>query len=185
MAKRSLKPSTIMQPLPAVLVSCGDIDNQSNIITISWIGIVCSVPPMLSISVRKNRHSFQFIKQSGEFAVNFVGHELVEAVDFCGSKSGRDVEKFSACNLTSTRSEKIKSPLIAEAPVSHECVVEQTLNLGSHHIFIAEIVATHIDDKLFDENNRIDIKKFNPISYSQHARTYWSGLSQIHDLKQK
>jgi len=182
MAKKSIKPTTMLVPLPATLVTCGEYDNNPNIITISWVGIVCSEPPMLSIAVRENRYSFDLIKQSGEFVVNMTGGELIMQTDYCGNNSGRDYDKFKKTGLTPEPAEKVKSPLIKESPINLECQVRETLNLGSHHLFIAEIVATHVDEAVLDANGRLDVKKIDPLIYCTNARQYWSGLSKVHGL---
>ena len=180
MAKRSLAPSTMLVPLPAVMVSCGGFNSKANIITISWCGIVCSQPPMLSISVRENRYSFNLIKESGEFVVNIAGADLIKEVDYCGNNSGKDVNKFKETGLTPEPCEKVRSPLIKESPINLECQVRKSLDLGSHHIFIAEIVATHVDESVLDEDGRLDVKKIDPLVYATNARQYWSGLSKMH-----
>lgn len=180
MAKKSLTPTTLLMPLPAALVTCGDIDNKPNIITIAWCGIVCSKPPMLSVSITEKRYSFNLIKQSGEFVVNMTGSNLVNEVDFCGNNSGRDFDKFKETGLTPEPAQKVKAPLIKESPINLECKVSQTNNLGSHHIFIAEIVATHIDESVLNPDGALDVEKLDPLVYATYARQYWSGLSKVH-----
>jgi len=180
MAKKVLAPSTMLVPLPAVLVTCGGFTKDPNIITISWCGIVCSQPPMLSISVRENRYSFKLIKDSGEFVVNITGAPMLRAVDFCGNHSGKDHNKWEATGLTQEPAQKVRSPLIKQSPLNLECQVRKSLDLGSHHIFIAEIVATHVDEAMMDKDGRLDIKKIDPLVYGTNARQYWSGLSKLH-----
>jgi flavin reductase (DIM6/NTAB) family NADH-FMN oxidoreductase RutF len=182
MAKKTMPPSTLLVPLPAVLVTCGSFDNKPNIITIAWCGIVCSMPPMLSISIQKNRYSFDLINRSEEFVVNITGGHLVNAVDFCGNHSGRDYDKFKETGLTPEPANIVSSPLVKESPINLECQVRKNLDLGSHHIFIAEIVATHVDEPALDSGERLDIKKINPLIYCTNARQYWSGLSKMHGV---
>jgi len=180
MGKKILPPTTLLIPLPAVLVSCGQFGRGLNIITIAWCGVVCSEPPMLSISVRESRHSFEMIRSSGEFVLNVAGADLVRAVDYCGSHSGRKVDKFAETGLTPLPAAKVKSPLIKEAPINLECQVRKSIELGSHHMFIAEIVATHVDQEFLDSENRLKVAALDPIAYCPNVREYWSGLSKLH-----
>lgn len=180
MAKKILPPTTLLIPLPAVLVSCGEFGKNHNIITIAWCGIVCSEPPMLSISVRESRHSFELIRSSGEFVLNVAGANLVKAVDYCGSHSGRKLDKFVEAGLTPIAASKVKAPLIEEAPINLECQVRRSIELGSHHMFIAEIVATHISEQFLDSENRPKISAIDPIAYCPNVREYWSGLNVMH-----
>ncbi len=180
MAKKTIAPTTMLVPLPAVLVTCGGFNQKVNIITISWCGIVCSQPPMISIAVRENRHSFHLLKEGGEYVVNIVGAEHAKAVDFCGNHSGKDCNKFKETGLTPENGEKVRSPLIKECPINLECQVRKVIELGSHHLFIGEIVSTHIEEDILTEDNRLDIKKVDPLIYGTNARQYWSGLSKLH-----
>ena len=180
MAKKSIAPSTMLVPLPAVLVTCGGFQRKANIITISWCGIACSQPPMIAVAVRENRYSFNLIKESGEFVVNVPGANLVKEVDFCGNHSGKDLNKFKETGLTPVNGEKVRAPLIEECPINLECQVRKTVELGSHHLFIGEIVATHIDESILTKEGRLDVKKIDPLVYTTNARQYWSGLSKLH-----
>jgi flavin reductase (DIM6/NTAB) family NADH-FMN oxidoreductase RutF len=182
MPKKSIEPTTLLVPLPAALITCGDIDNNPNIITIAWCGIVCSAPPMLSISVREHRFSFDLINQSEEFVVNVTTGRMVEAVDFCGNHSGEKYDKFAETDLTPEAADFVRAPLIRESPINLECMVKQTIKLGSHYMFIAEIVAAHIDEEVLDSQGRLDIKKLDPLVYCTNARQYWSGLSRVHGV---
>ena len=173
MAKTELNPSTMLSPIPAVMVSCGTMD-ESNIITIAWAGTVCSEPPMLSISVRPSRYSYKMIAEQGRFVVNLVNNDTVEACDFCGVKSGRDMDKFSAAGLTKEVGPKTGVPMIKECPVNLECVVKETLELGSHHMFVAEIVGVHVDERLIDEKGAVDLDKAGLMAYS-HGEYYGLG----------
>jgi flavin reductase (DIM6/NTAB) family NADH-FMN oxidoreductase RutF len=169
----------MLMPLPAALVTCGEHGVNPNIITVAWIGVVCSEPPMISISIRENRFSFKLIKDSGEFVVNITGADIVNEVDFCGVNSGQDVDKFKATGLTPLPPLKVRSPLIKECPINLECQVRRTLELGSHHLFIGEIVATHVDEDKLDGKGRPIIEKIQPIVYCPNAREYWTGLKTV------
>ena len=172
MAKINWKPGNMLYPLPAVLVSCGDNIDNYNIITIAWTGTICTNPPMTYISIRPNRYSYDIIKDTKEFVINLSCEHLVRAVDYCGVKSGRDINKFQEMNLTIEKATKVKAPMIAESPVNIECVVKEIVKLGSHHMFMAEVVAVNADDRYMDENNKFHLTKANPICYS-HG-TYFS-----------
>ena len=178
MSKKIFDPITALVPLPAVMVSCQKPNEKPNIITISWTGIVCSEPPMLSISVRKNRFSYEIIKSTGEFVVNITNHRLAKATDICGVASGRDHDKFALAGLTPEEASIVQVPLIKESPINLECQTRSIIELGSHDLFIAEIVATHIDDDILDSEGRIDIQKLDPLAYCAKARQYWSGFSR-------
>lgn len=179
MSKKIYDPITALIPLPAIMVSCQRPNEKPNIITISWTGIVCSEPPMISISLRKERYSYDIIKSTGEFVANMTNHELVEPTDICGVVSGRDYDKFELAGLTPEPATKVRVAMIAECPVNLECQVRTEVELGSHDIFIAEIVATHIDESILGDDGRIDIKRLDPLVYCTKARQYWSGLSRM------
>ncbi len=179
MSKKIYDPITALVPLPAVMVSCQKPDERPNIITVSWAGIVCSEPPMLSISVRKSRFSHEIIKSTGEFVVNITNHALANATDICGIVSGRDHDKFQLAGLTAEKASVVRVPMIKESPINLECQTRTVIELGSHDIFIAEIVATHIDDNILDSGGRIDIQKLDPLAYCTKARQYWSGFSRL------
>jgi flavin reductase (DIM6/NTAB) family NADH-FMN oxidoreductase RutF len=164
MNKVKVDPSTLLYPVPAAMVSCSNLKGEDNIITIAWIGTVCSNPPMLSISVRPERYSFNMIMETKEFVVNLPNEELVYEADFCGVKSGREVDKFKELNLTKAKGDIVKAPLIKECPINLECKVKITENLGTHYIFIAEIVSVHVDENLIN-NKKIDLTNANLISY--------------------
>lgn len=172
MSKQVWKPTTILNPVPAVMVSCSGKDNKPNIITLAWVGTINSEPPMVSISVRKERYSYDLIKEKGEFAINLVSRKLTRATDFCGIKSGRDTDKFAEMGLTIGKASKIDVPLIEESPVNIECVVKQIVTLGSHDMFIGEIVAVDVDESLLDDSGKLQLDKADLICYS-HGE-YWS-----------
>ncbi len=156
----------MLYPIPAVMVSCGREGEVPNIITVAWVGNVCSSPAMLSISVRKERYSYDIIKETGEFVVNLTNKKLMKATDWCGVRSGRDYNKFKEMNLTPQQSNKISAPGILESPVNIECKVSHVLELGSHDMFVAEVLCVDVDDKYMDEKGRFDMKKANLVAYS-------------------
>lgn len=166
MSKQIWKPGNMLYPLPVVMVSVADKEGKQNIITIAWTGTICSAPPMVSISVRPERYSYHMIKETGEFVINLTTKELAFATDYCGVKSGRDVDKFAAMQLTPVRGEKVKAPLIAESPVNLECKVTEVKHLGTHDMFMAEVVCVHADEKYMDEQNRFHLEMADPIVYS-------------------
>ncbi len=166
MAKEIWQPGNLLYPIPAVMVSCQKPGDTPNIITVAWAGNICSQPAMLSISVRKERHSYDIIKETGEFVVNLVSRDLVRACDWCGVKSGRDFDKFKEMNLTPQQSQKIAAPGIAESPVNIECKVKEILELGSHDMFVAEVLSVTVDDKYMDEKGRFDLGAADLIAYS-------------------
>jgi flavin reductase (DIM6/NTAB) family NADH-FMN oxidoreductase RutF len=174
MAKQSWKPGNMLYPVPAVLVSCRDKQGNDNVLTIAWAGTVCSDPAMLSISVRKERHSYPMIKESGEFVVNLTTKALLEATDYCGVKSGRDEDKFEAMHLTKGAAEKVNAPIIMESPVNIECKVKQVLELGSHDMFVAEVVNVQISEELLDENGKFHLEAADLVAYS-HGEYYELG----------
>ena len=173
--KRSFKPGTLLSPVPAVMVSCGEGENK-NIITIGWTGIINSDPPITYISVRKSRHSHHIIEETGEFVINLTTEKLAYATDYCGVKSGRDVDKFKELNLTPETGEKVRCPMITQCPVNLECRVMEVKSYPTHDMFIAEIVAVHADDEIIDEKGKIDISLAGLLAYV-HGEYY--GLHKI------
>ncbi|MCF0191202.1 MAG: flavin reductase family protein [Marinilabiliaceae bacterium] len=175
MAKQNWRPGNQLYPLPVVMVSCGSLEGEHNIITIAWTGTICSDPAMISVSIRKERHSYEMIKQSGEFVVNLTTEELVRATDWCGVKSGKDVDKFKEMNLTPIASSIVKAPAIKESPINIECKVKQIIPLGSHDMFIAEVVNVQAEDKYLDpDTGAFDLQLAKPICYS-HGHYYSVG----------
>nr|WP_315024084.1 flavin reductase family protein [uncultured Aminipila sp.] len=166
MEKVSFKPGTMLNPVPVVMVSCGGAPSEYNIITIAWTGIINSEPPMTYVSVRKSRHSHKIIKDSGEFIINLSNEELAFATDYCGVKSGRDVNKFKEQKLTPVMAEIVKCPMIGEAPVNLECKVTQVISLPSHDMFMAEIVKVHADKSIINEKGKILLEEANLICYN-------------------
>jgi flavin reductase (DIM6/NTAB) family NADH-FMN oxidoreductase RutF len=177
MAKTSLKPNTALYPAPAVLVTVGDAAGKSNVITLAWAGVVCSQPPMIGISIRPGRYSAELLKANGEFVVNVPDQRLLWAVDRCGMISGRDVDKWDASTLTPIPAEKVRPPLVSQCPICMECVVRQVISLGSHDLYLGEVVALHVDEAALDEHGKIDAKRLAPIAYV--AAEYWSLAERI------
>lgn len=166
MSKELWKPGNMLYPLPVVMISVADKEGKANIITVAWAGTVCTNPPMVSISVRPERYSYDILKETGEFVINLTTEELTYATDYCGVKSGRDVDKFKEMKLTPIPGEKVKAPLIKESPVNLECRVTQVLPLGSHDMFLAEVVAVHADKQYMDEKGKFHLEYAKPIVYS-------------------
>ncbi|MCI8991560.1 MAG: flavin reductase family protein [Eubacterium sp.] len=166
MEKQEWKPGNMLYPVPAVMVSCGRNGEKPNIITVAWCGTVCSAPPMLYISVRPERYSYDIIKDTKEFVVNLTTEKLVHATDYCGVKSGRDMDKFRETGLTAYPSKHIKAPGIAESPVNIECKVTQILPLGSHDMFLAEVVGVSAEESFIDETGKFRLNDLGLAAYS-------------------
>lgn len=173
MGKKNWKAGTFVYPIPAILVSCGD-DKEKNILTIAWTGTICTDPAMAYISVRKERYSYDIIKRTGEFCINLTNEDLAYATDYCGVKSGKNINKFEEMHLTPEKASIIKAPMIKESPVSIECRVKEIKELGSHDMFIAEVLAINVDEKYLDETGRFDMQKCKLIAYS-HGEYYKLG----------
>ena len=165
MAKVVWKPGTFIYPIPAVMVSCGTME-RSNIMTVAWTGVLNTNPAMVYISVRPERYSYRLIEATQEFVINLTTEELAYATDWCGVKTGLKVDKFKMMRLTKQKGNFVKCPLIQESPVSIECKVTEIRKLGSHHMFMAEVLSIDADDKYIDEKGAFDISKCNLISYS-------------------
>lgn len=173
--KQSWKPGTLIYPLPAVLVSCGTTPEEYNLLTIAWTGTVCTNPPMCYISVRKERHSYDIIRRSGEFAINLTTEDMAHATDWCGVRSGRDHNKWEATGLTPMTTPHIAAPIVAESPLSICCRVKQVVELGSHDMFIADVVGIEADERYIDaETGKFSLDKAHPIVYS-HGEYYSLG----------
>ena len=166
MAKQSWKPGNMLYPLPVVMVSVTDGNGQDNIITVAWAGTVCTNPPMVSISVRPERYSYHMLRETKEFVINLTTEELARAADYCGVRSGKDVDKFKETRLTRESADIVRAPMIEESPVSIECKVREIRELGSHHMFLAEVAAVHADEAYMDEKGRFDLNRAHPIVYS-------------------
>ncbi len=175
MNKVAWKPGNMIYPLPAVMVSCGDKPENYNIITVAWVGNLSTNPPMCYISLRKSRHSYLLISEAKEFVINLTTGDLLKATDWCGVKSGKEYNKFEEMNLTPQTAQKVKAPLIKESPLNIECVLKEIKELGSHDMFIAEIVAINADRRFIDpETNAFDLQKANLLAYS-HGKYYSLG----------
>lgn len=176
-AKRTLKPCLPLIPAPVVLVTCRDAAGNDNIITLAWVGVVNSAPPMLGISIRPSRHSHGMIVQSGEFGVNLPSAAQLPLADRCGTISGRNTDKFRATGFTPLAGTAIKAPLIAECPVNLECVVRQRIHLGTHDLFLGEVLAVRVSESCL-QGERIDVARIAPLAYAPEASEYWT-LGQV------
>ena len=167
MGKQTWKPGNMLYPLPAVIVSTVDKKGNTNILTIAWTGTVCTNPAMVYISVRPERYSYHMIKESGEFVINLTTERLVRAADFCGVRSGKDIDKWKECRLTQGKAVSLEyAPAIEESPVNIECKVKSIQELGSHHMFLAEVTAVQADEKYMDENGKFELNKTGLLAYS-------------------
>lgn len=164
MTKVTKKPGTVLYPVPVVLVSCGT-GERANIITLAWVGTLCSAPPLVGIGVRPSRHSHGLIKEAGEFVVNLPDAKHARWVDYCGIVSGRDEDKWATCGFTPATATEVQVPLIAECPVNIECRVQQVLSLGSHDLFIGQVVAVQVDEAVLDERGHLDFARARPFAY--------------------
>ena len=174
MSKIEWKPGNMLYPLPAVMVTVADEEGHDNIITVAWAGTVCTNPPMVSISVRPERYSYKMLCSTGEFVINLTTEKLVYATDYCGVKSGRDVDKFKMTRLTREEASHVGAPMIKESPVSIECRVKEITEYGSHSMFLADVLAVHVDKEYMDEKGKFDLALANPIVYS-HGEYYSLG----------
>ena len=166
MPKQNWKPGTFLYPDPVVMVSCGSIDGEKNIITVAWTGTINSDPAMTYISLRPSRHSYDIIKQSKEFVINLVTKKLTYACDYCGVKSGKEIDKFKEMHLTAVKGAKVSAPIIYESPINIECHVKDIIPLGTHDMFLGEVVNVSVSDTYLDKNGKFHFNKTNPICYS-------------------
>ena len=166
MGKQHWKPGNMLNPVPAVMVSVTDKEGKSNIITVAWAGTVCTNPPMVSISVRPSRYSYQILEETGEFVINLTNESLVKVCDYCGVVSGRDVDKFAKTGLTPIPMEHVHAMGIDESPVNMECKITEKRELGSHTMFIAEVVGVTVDDRYMDETGKFHINESGLVMYS-------------------
>jgi len=168
--KQHWKPGTMIYPLPALLVSCGSDPDEYNLITVSWTGTICSEPPMCYISVRKNRHSYEILKKSGEFVLNLTTKELAYATDWCGVRSGEKFNKFEEMGLTPAKAAMVQAPIVRESPVNIECKVKEVISLGTHDMFLAEVVNVQADEKYIDQDSgKLDMEKAGLLVYVHGA----------------
>ena len=167
MGKQVWKPGNMLYPLPAVMVSTADKKGNTNILTVAWTGTVCTNPAMVYISVRPERYSYQLIKDSKEFVINLTTEELIRATDYCGVRSGKDVDKWKECRLTEAKAVSLEyAPVIVESPVNIECMVKNIQELGSHHMFLAEVTAVQVDEKYMDEKGKFELNRTGLLAYS-------------------
>ncbi|KGN03005.1 flavin reductase [Clostridium novyi A str. 4570] len=166
MSKKSFKGSAMLNPVPSVLITSKNKEEKVNVFTVGWIGVACTHPPMISVAIRPERLSYKYIKENGEFVVNLPSRDLVKAVDFCGVKSGTTVDKIKEMNFTLEDSDNISVPYIDECPITLECKVKNIIPLGSHDLFLAEILSVHVEEDLIDEKGKIHYEKANLICYS-------------------
>ncbi len=163
--RKMLNAGTLLAPLPAVMVSCGTAE-KANILTVAWTGIICTHPALTYISVRPSRYSYNIIKETGEFVINLTTSKMVRETDFCGVKSGKDIDKIKKCGLHTAPSFKVNAPVISESPLSLECKVKKTIPLGSHDMFIAEIIAVNVDGRYIDSKGKINLQQAGLMAYS-------------------
>lgn len=164
--KQDWKPGTMIYPLPAILVSCGSSEEEYNIITVAWTGTICTNPPMCYISVRPERHSYDIIKRNMEFVINLTTEDMAFATDWCGVRSGKDYNKFAEMKLTPGKAKTVSAPIIEESPLSIECRVKEIVSLGSHDMFIAEVLNVQADERYMDkETGKFELDKSNPLVY--------------------
>lgn len=180
MMKIAENPFTALFPCPVVLITCTDPAGIPNIITLAWVGVACSNPPTISLGIRPSRHSYRILEDVGEFVVNIPTKEILKEVDYCGSVSGKDVDKFSEIGLTPEPALLVKPPLIGECPVNIECILKQKINLGTHNLFLGEIVQVHVDQDILNEKGNIDFTKLSPFVYNQGE--YWSLHQKIGEI---
>ena len=173
MSKQVWKPATLLAPVPPVMVSCGTMD-QPNIITVAWTGIVNSDPAMTYISVRPERYSYDIIKRTGDFVINLTTAGLTRAADFCGVRTGARIDKFKEMKLTPEKAGVVRAPMIAESPLNIECRVEQVIHLGSHDMFLAKILAVHVDEQLIDKEGKLCLHRAALTAYA-HGEYYELG----------
>lgn len=166
MTKVHFKGSAMLNPVPAVLITSMDKDNNLNVFTVGWIGTACTHPPMITVAIRPERLSYKYIKESGEFVVNLPSQNMTKIVDFCGVRSGKNINKIKECNLNLEKSTKIKTPSIEQCPVNIECKVKSIISLGTHDLFLSEVLAVNVDENLIDENGKIHLEKAQLICYS-------------------
>lgn len=174
MSKEFWRAGNMVYPLPAVLVSCQREGEVANMFTVAWTGTICTNPAMVYISVRPERYSYGIIEETKEFVINLSTEEIVKAVDYCGVRSGRDVDKFKETGLTPGKAQMVKAPIIEESPVNIECRLKEIVKLGSHHMFIAEVLGVNVDSKYLNENGKFELGKANLVAYS-HGEYYSLG----------
>ncbi len=176
MAREIWKPGNFIYPVPAVLVSCQDRDGRMNLFTAAWTGTVCTNPPMAYVSVRPERYSYPMLRETGAFVLNLTTVSMARAVDYCGVKSGRDVDKWKETGLTPGKASSVEAPVVLESPVNVECQVTEVKELGSHHMFLAEVRAVQVDGEYLDRNGKFHLEKAGLLAYSHGA---YYGLGEV------
>jgi flavin reductase (DIM6/NTAB) family NADH-FMN oxidoreductase RutF len=174
MAKKNIGAFSAVSPIPAFMATCANKVGESNIITISYGGTINANPAMVYISVRDTRYSYPMLKETGEFVINIPGENLAKETDLCGITSGRKVNKWELAKLTPVEAAIVKVPMIKECPVNIECVTRHIIKLGSHDIFLAEIVATHVDEEVLNDKDKVMIEKFKPFAFCYNIQEYWT-----------
>ncbi|MBI5417356.1 flavin reductase family protein [Candidatus Poribacteria bacterium] len=174
MKKTILKPSTFLLPCPVGLITTQGKNNKQNIITLAWIGIIASEPPMLSISIRPSRFSHALLKENSDFVINIPTSEQLEKVDYCGTVSGQTIDKFNTTGFTANKASQVKAPIITECPINLECQVKQIITYGSHDVFLAEILAVQVNEDVIGNDNKWSIEKINPLVYCPPTHEYWT-----------
>ena len=169
--KELRKPSTLFLPKPLALISTSTPDGGDNLMTAAWVNVACMEPPMLAVAVRQSRYTFECIGQSGEFVVNLPGEDLLAAVELCGNVSGREGDKFARAGLKREPASRVSAPLVAECPVNIECALRERLELGSHTLFVGEVLAVHVDDSITDEAGHLEVERMRP--FVLNDREYW------------
>ena len=172
MAKITLRPDTLLNPMPVVMACVQEPGGKPNLITLAWAGIASSDPPSISIAIRPSRYSFEILKKTGEFVIVVPSAEMIEAVDYCGVVSGRNEDKFAATGLTPLPATEVAPPLVAEAPINLECKTTHVLDLGAHHLFIGQVLAVHVEENLTGDGMKLDVEKSSPIVYCYGSHEY-------------
>jgi len=179
MAKTTIEPQGFLVPLPATMLSCQKPGEKPNIITLSWVGVFCSEPPLLGVGIRPSRFSHHIVKDTGEFVVNLPSEEQVRQTDYCGHISGRREDKFQECGFTPMKGKKVSAPIIQECPVNIECKVTQSMVVGTHELFLGEIVAIQIDETCLNEEGKVDIARVKPFVYVPTSMQYVGGIDKV------
>jgi flavin reductase (DIM6/NTAB) family NADH-FMN oxidoreductase RutF len=179
MAKTTIEPQGFLVPLPATMLSCQKPGERPNIITLSWVGVLCSEPPLIGVGIRPSRFSYDVVKDTGEFVLNLPSEDQVKQTDYCGHISGRHEDKFTECGFTPEKGLNVSAPIIKECPVNIECKVTQSIVLGTHELFIGEIVTIQIDEDCVDDQGRVDIARVKPFVYVPTTTEYIGGIERV------
>jgi flavin reductase (DIM6/NTAB) family NADH-FMN oxidoreductase RutF len=179
MEKIKIGPQTLLTPLPVTLLTVNVEGSVPNIITLSWVGICNSIPPMIGVGIRESRYSYKPVVEAGEFVINIPSDKHIKEADYCGNISGRTKDKFKETGFTAISADKVSAPMIKECPINLECIVRHTLKLGSHDYFIAEIVETHIDANCLTDENKLNVENLGTIAYMTKKRSYYGGFEKL------